>query len=157
MKDLKIGDRVRVANGRYSDVVLFTHRDEKHQGRFVEILTENGPTLRLTNGHYLHVNSKLMPAHSAKPGDVLRDGRNEATSFGFIVRNVRSVVDRGLYNPQTIHGDIIVNGIISNAFTEAIQPFLARSLMKAVSLLYRVGMISELSAGSLFKYGKSWN
>ena len=157
MKDLKIGDRVRVANGKYSDVILFTHRDEEHIGRFVEILTENGPTLRLTNGHYLYVNHKLTPAHSVKPGDILKDGTNEVPSSGFVVRNVRSVVDRGLYNPQTIHGDIVVNGIISSTFFEAVQPSLARTLMKPVSLLYRMGLISESSAGSLFKHGASWN
>ena len=123
----------------------------------MEILTEKEPTLRLTNGHYLYVNNKLMPAHSVKVGDTLKDGSNEPPSPGFIVRNVRSVVDRGLCNPQTMHGDIVVNGIVSSTFTEAIEPSPARTLMRPVSLLYQMGLISEMTVGSLFKYGASWN
>ena len=46
----------------------------------------------------------------------------------------------GLYNPHTMDGDIVVNGIKTSTYTAAIEPSLAHSLLWPVRMLYRLGV-----------------
>ncbi len=125
MDELAVGDRVSVGAGLYSEVFMFTHklRDLKHE--FVSITTAAGAALRLTEGHYLPVNGEYVPASNAKMGDYvsLADG-----SLSRIV-GIELVQDSGLYNPQTTHGDIVVDGIRASTYTTAVQPNMAHALL----------------------------
>ena len=39
---------------------------------------------------------------------------------------VTRVVAEGLYNPQTMHGDIVVDGVLASVYTAAVAPALVR-------------------------------
>ena len=151
MRDLKIGDKIKTSRGQFSDVILFTHKGEKHVGMFIQIKMENGKIVKATRGHYLYVNGRLAPAHSVKAGDTLRGWSDEIDGGKLLVRQVRRVREEGLHNPQTIDGDILVNGVSFSTFTTAIHPWMARNLMKPVSMLYQLGLASEAWIGSIFK------
>ena len=45
----------------------------------------------------------------------------------------------GLYNPQTLSGDIVVNGIKASTYTAAIAPSLAHAALWPVRMMYRLG------------------
>ncbi len=47
--------------------------------------------------------------------------------------------DSGLFNPHTMQGDIVVNGIKTSSFTTLVAPALAQSLMWPVRMLYSLG------------------
>ncbi len=98
MRDVEIGDRVKVAPGVYSPVFMFTHRVPGARGPFVQISTSDGASVGLTAGHFLHVNGELTPAKSVRVGDFLQNGNGVAVQ----VRTVEVIIKKGLFNPQTV-------------------------------------------------------
>ena len=135
--DLRIGDRVKVAHGEFSEVFFFSHRHPDTLTNAIHIETSI-PELALTlsKDHLLYVNGKLTPASSVRVGDIL-----EAHHKNLVTVTVKSVLlqkMQGLYNPNTQHGDVIVNKIRSSAHTATIHPVVARALLSPLSLAYRV-------------------
>lgn len=131
MQDLVVGDRVLASVGVYSHVFGFTHKLPRSQNssEFVRLcIGENNSHLLLTSNHYIYLNGELQTSSSAQIGDILSlgDGRFAA------VTSVGREMDFGLYNPQTLHGDIVVNGIVASTYTRAIDARIAHTALAAV-------------------------
>lgn len=133
MDDLHVGDRVAVGGGAFSDVYLWTHRDAAASPPLVRLATAGGASLRLTPGHLVYVAAtassgaptplpRLVAAADVAIGDALvLDGPAAANaSTGRVVVAVAREAGAGLYNPQTLHGDIVVNGIRCSTVTAAV-------------------------------------
>lgn len=133
MADLSIGDRVYTGNGLYSDVFMFTHKLSESQHRFLHIGTASGSKLKVTPGHYLYVNGNLAPAKAIALGDMLElaDGSSEP------VTQVSEVEASGLYNPQTLNGDIFVDGVKASTYTTAVAPAIAHAALSPLRALYK--------------------
>ena len=116
MSELSIGDRVAVGGGKFSEVIMFSDRIVNDHFEFVEVQAGSS-VLRATSGHYIYASGRYIPAGEVKVGDALElvDGTHRA------VTSVKTVMDKGLYNPQTVHGDIIVNGVRAATFTPTFQ------------------------------------
>lgn len=141
MSALQIGDRVKVADATFSDVFMFTHKLADAANDFVVVQTSSGAELSLTAGHYLYVNGALVAAGTIRVGDVVES----ATGERLAVTSVRFRTMDGLYNPQTIHGDIIVNGIRASTFTTAVQPSAAQALLAPLRAMYaRLGFLTAV-------------
>lgn len=137
MHQVAIGDRLHVGNGHYSPVFMFTHKLSHIEATFVKLETETGHIVRLTPGHYLYVNGLLASAETVKPGDVLILGHGHHT----MVTNVSQLTSRGLYNPQTVHGNIVVDGVLASTYTRAVRPTTAHALLAPLRALYdRLGL-----------------
>lgn len=124
MNELVIGDEVLVKSGVYSPVFMFTHRTGSVRYMFLKVSTES-LSITLTRGHYLYVNGKLAMAESVRVGDTViewdgGDGK---------VTKVERLWDNGLYNPQTISGDIVVDGIVASCYTVRVEPEIAHALL----------------------------
>lgn len=118
MEELAVGDRVLSSVGLYSEVFGFTHklpRTESFREFMGLAIGENEFLLRATASHYIYLNGNLRAAGEARIGDFvnLGDGRMAA------ITSVKKEMGYGLYNPQTIHGDIVVNGVVSSTYTQA--------------------------------------
>ncbi len=140
MVDLDIGDRVAVGNGQYSKVFMFTHRLPDVVSEFVQLTAVNGAVLRATEGHYLYVNSKYIAAGDVQVGDLLHldDGRRAA------VASISRVNDAGLFNPQTLHGDIVVNGFQASTYTTFVRPTLAHAALAPMRAVFaRLGLVCD--------------
>lgn len=142
MKEVVIGDRVKVAQGVFSDVFMFTHKDSSTVHSFVTLKTAAGSSVSATEGHYIYVNGNLAMAKSVKVGDVLELGNGANT----IVTSVEMSRKTGLFNPQTVHGDIIVDNVRASTFTRTIKPAVAQVMLSPLRLLYHV---TGLSGGFL--------
>lgn len=64
--------------------------------------------------------------------------------------SVRKVEKEGLYNPQTVHGDIVVDGIVASVYTEAVQPRVAHAMLAPMRAVrdefgWSVGHLREMS------------
>jgi Hint module len=141
MQDLKIGDVVRTGTGNLgSPIFIFSHADPTIQSEFVQMTTSFGQRLTLTPTHILYCNGRnLTAARDVRLGDMLE----AATSFGSnatMVTHIEYVQSKGLYNPHTLHGDIVVDGIVTTTFTTAVEPRLAQTLLAPFRLLYRIGV-----------------
>lgn len=137
MSDLVVGDRVSVGKNQFSEVFMFTHKLSSVQYDFVQLETASGNALRLTDGHFLPINGEYLPAKHASVGDelILADG-----SVSDIV-SISSVQDYGLFNPQTTHGDIVVDGIQASTYTTAVSPNMAHALLAPLrTICSRFGM-----------------
>lgn len=132
MSDLVIGDVIAVGDGEYSEVFMFTHKLSDVQETFVQLSAAAGQRIRLTPGHFIPINGVYTPAHAAKVGDVVQLADGVTSS----IVAVDTVVDTGLYNPQTAHGDIIVNGVRASTYTTAVAPAAAHALLSPLRALF---------------------
>lgn len=137
MDQLKAGDKVAVGHGQYSEVYFFSTQMTEAQSKFISLTTSNlGSPLTLTGGHFLYVNDVLSPAQDVKAGDVLTQEDGSKVK----VLAVSSQWSSGLFNPHTMHGDIIVDGILTSTYTTAIHPTLAHALLSPLRALKSVGI-----------------
>jgi hypothetical protein len=136
MSHLAVGDTVRVSRASFSKVILFTHSDESATTEFVRIETSSGQTLSASPGHYVYSNSKMIIASDVKEGDVMYDERPTG-NLSTIVTVTKTSRERkqGLYNPHTIDGDIVVNGLRTSTFTAAISPLVGKLLLFPLKVL----------------------
>jgi desert hedgehog len=132
MDELSVGDRVKAGNNLYSDIFMFMHKIPAVRTIFVVIRTFSGQTITLTPGHFIYLNNALVDSASAKVGDKIYLGSGAVS----VVSSVSRTVEAGLYNPQTLHGDIVVNGIIASTYTTALAPGTAHALLLPLRALY---------------------
>lgn len=146
MGELRVGDRVQVSSYEFSEVFVFTHRD-KHSSatRYVELTTSDNVSITVTGSHLIYVSGGVIQADDCRRGDKI------LTISGWkVVTAVRDVIARGLYNPQTLHGDIVVNGVVVSTFTTAVERHVASGMLSPLRALYRVGLTSETFWDRLF-------
>jgi hypothetical protein len=86
-------------------------------------------------GHYLYVNGELQTAGSVKVGDMLTLANGDKSA----VTEVSSQWAPGLYNPHTLTGDIVVDGILTSTYTDAVSPTLAHALLAPLRQMYASG------------------
>lgn len=136
MDALSIGDTVKVGAGEYSRVFMFTHKTAGARHAFVTLTTASGAALALTRGHYLYANGALVAAAAVRVGDVLALGDGRASP----VVQVGSAPGGGLYNPQTVHGDVVVDGVLASTYTTAVEPRLAHAALAPLRVLDWFGL-----------------
>jgi Hint module len=149
MDELQIGDRVKAARGIFSAVYMFSHKIADTVNSFVEISTSSGNILYVTPGHFIYINDVLSPSGTVRVGDSVLLGSDSRAR----VTSVRMVTKRGLYNPHTLHGDIIVNNVRASTYTTAIDPKIAHFALSVFRGIYRV-IGADASAG-IFHNGAS--
>jgi hypothetical protein len=131
MQDLAIGDRVQVAGWdgslRYEDVYMFTHRDRNQSGRAVELALASGHRLTLSPRHFVPVApeggapwaSRLVKAaNEIAVGDGIWHVDAAGVMLVSSVTGVRSGVSIGAFNPLTLSGVIVVDGVVASAHSD---------------------------------------
>lgn len=117
MKDLRVGDKVAVASGKYEPVYAFAVREPEQETQFLQIFTnqkEHAP-LEITPLHLVYKEGHAHPvqASTIKAGDVLY-GEDDAR---LTVQKVKSVFRTdGAYAPLTASGKIMVDGIQASTY-----------------------------------------
>lgn len=132
LDSIKAGDRVRTGADSFSEVYFFTHKEPIGHYEFVKIRAHSGHELRASAGHYIYASGALRPASQVRLGDELSLGSGETTT----VAEVSEIVATGLFNPQTIQGDIVVDGVVSSTYTTAVEPRIAHASLLPARLLY---------------------
>lgn len=134
MRDVEIGDSVHVGGGKYSEVFMFTHRDAGTDAVYVEITVASGDKVMVTASHFMYAAKGVVQAGSIEMGDGMEmdDGRVE------IVVKRELVSGKGLYNPQTVHGDVAVSGFRASTYTTFVQTGVAHSLLAPLRAMYRI-------------------
>lgn len=135
MDNLQIGHRVQTGPSRYSTVFSWTHRSPQIEAEFVRLHTSLRSPLVLTPSHYVYNGiGRLVLARFIKIGDSLigGDGSN------LTVHSIDYVRMKGLYNPQTMDGDIVVNDALVSTYTQAIKPTAAHAFLAPVRAFSRL-------------------
>lgn len=162
MSRLEIGDRVRVSvDGTLSDVFMFTHKRSSGLYPFLKISTEGGHSITLSPSHYIYASSLLKPAGNVVVGDTLEVVvAGGPARMSDTVTSIKHVVEEGLYNPQTLQGDIIVNGVRASTYTSAVHPVVAhrvalapfRLLWSLTGLDFSAGLLHNGKLGSAYSW-----
>eukprot|EP00188_Purpureofilum_apyrenoidigerum_P001057 Plantae.Rhodophyta-Purpureofilum_apyrenoidigerum.ctg154.p1 GENE.Plantae.Rhodophyta-Purpureofilum_apyrenoidigerum.ctg154~~Plantae.Rhodophyta-Purpureofilum_apyrenoidigerum.ctg154.p1 ORF type:complete len:573 (-),score=49.40 Plantae.Rhodophyta-Purpureofilum_apyrenoidigerum.ctg154:70-1788(-) len=141
MQDVGVGELVRVADGKYSPIYTWSHRDVLCLAKFLAFETE-ATSLAVTAGHYIVANQTLVAASHVQVGDLL------TLSNGSQARIVRrnEIVLQGLYNPHTLQGTIVVNECLVSTYTTAVNPTMAHMLLAGPRLLFRLGFLDILGS-----------
>lgn len=139
MWEVRIGDIVRVSPAAFSEVYMFTHNIQNITSQFIQIATTES-VLELSSDHYLYLNGSLSAAKNARVGDLVQSSKGSHVA----VVSVGTVLRKGLFNPQTIHGDIVVNGIVASTYTAASPALLAHVLSWPFRFVYSMGLRSAL-------------
>lgn len=173
------GELVTMSDGRHlaietlkeGDVLLggevftFSHHDS-HARAFVVVLEYREGShvgrLRATPGHMVYRmwarredgldGKELVRAADVERGDMLvgADGK------GRMVRRIRREVAKGLYNPHTVSGDLVVGGVLVSCFTETLRPQVASVALLPFRALHELG-IRWTGRGLSWLLGGSWN
>lgn len=144
MRDIGLGDVVLVSHNpdTYSAVYFLSHADPSVRAPAIRIetaATRKSP-FSASPGHLVHVvpanqresEAILMPMSKVKVGD-----RVLAVGEWTKVEKVTRTVQQGRFNPHTLHGDIVVNGVMASSFTTAIHPHVADVLLLPFRMAYR--------------------
>jgi uncharacterized protein YkwD len=112
MKNLAIGDFVKVAGNEFSEVYSFGHYDSISEASYLSIDTGLTKPLIISKNHLLFVQGRAVAASEVKIGDMLRLGNGLEVA----VRKITSIQDTGLYAPFTKAGTIEVNNVIASCY-----------------------------------------
>ncbi|PXF40307.1 Desert hedgehog protein A [Gracilariopsis chorda] len=150
MADLEAGQHIQHdEHGASSPVFLFTHRTLKREQWFYRISTASGHAVSITGNHYLYVNERLVAAHAVQVGNVVR-----TMSGPSAVVKVERVKDVGLYAPHSLHGDVVVDGIVCSSYSRAVAPGLAHALLLPLRWFVRASGAREVLPGVFYEGGR---
>lgn len=144
IRDLNVGDEVRVDARSFSPVFFFSHRDsDARQQLFVDIRFDSNHSLMLSHGHYTRLaDGTLRAAANVRVGDAMRVAPRDACAAAAqlhvarVVSVQESVAD-GLFAPHTLAGDLVVNGVLVSSYTTAVAPVAAHRLLAPLRALWR--------------------
>jgi hypothetical protein len=111
MKDLSIGDNVRVEAGKYSQVYSFGHYDKEVMTEYLSINAGLSKPLIISDDHMVFVDNKAIPASTVKVGDRLTLVDGVAS-----VRSITRVVRTGAFAPFTKDGTVVVNDVVASSY-----------------------------------------
>lgn len=152
MDQLTSGMSVMHSQSGASKIFLFTHRAPlKRRQRFVRLTTACAHSVTLTASHYVReAGGSLVAAGAVAVADSLLtvDGPCDV-----IAKDV--VVQDGLYAPHSMHGDLVVGGVVVSSYSKAVHPRVAHALLAPVRWMVRsAGVVEPL--GSMFYNGADW-
>ena len=126
MKDLKVGQQIYTGyDGKhqiplYETVYSFGHHDKEAIADYLRITTTGVKNvLEITGTHLIFLDGKSEPvrADSLSVGDgLIYNSLQNATSQRVLVTRIQKVRRRGLYQPLTKDGTVVVDGIHASAY-----------------------------------------
>lgn len=145
ISSVKIGDYVHTGSGVFSPVYMFSHRIEEGSFDFVRIGFHGEQGLALSPGHLLYANDqRVTRAVDINVGDLITLGNGTMAK----VDRVTYLKSTGLYNPHTLNGDIVVDGVKTTVFTSAVEPSAANGLLAPMRAFYSL-FNADLTRGIL--------
>jgi len=124
IQHVRIGDRLLSysvhGEAFYDPVYMLGHKDPSTRATFISITARNNQTVRLTPDHYMvivrHGKTFDIPSQHVKVGDgmIVGPGRVET------VMTVSTVSSKGMYNPYTMSGRIVVDGVLASCHSSSL-------------------------------------
>jgi len=159
---LPAGSTVRVGAGAHSDVFGWSHRQTGGRHPYVRLTHGDGAAaaaaatrdLLLSPGHLVYANGVRVPARDVVVGDALTTP-GTATGVSRVVA-VGTAVAVGKVNPHTLHGDVVVDGVLVSTYTDALHPAVAHALLAPARTAYRAGLSAEPLGRLLYNGVPGW-
>lgn len=163
---LGVGTTVRTSASTTSDVFAWSHATTGGRHPFIAITTEAAvpigrgnvtvldgsvreAPLLVSPGHYVYVGQRLTTANAVAVGDTMTAGDGKP----LVVTAVARVSAAGLFNPHTLDGRIVVNGVLVSCYTRAVHPALAGALLAPVRWAYLAARWVGLTGRAAWRNG----
>lgn len=159
MDALALGTPVLAVHGSnttlavYSPVYFFSHADARAVTSMVRLTTASGAVSSASPGHLLGV----APVHGGGGVPVLTPAaavvaRRDTVAVAGGARSVVLSIDlvaaaEGLYNPHTLAGSVVVDGVVWSDLTTALPPAVGERLLAPLKGLWAVGGVRALRWG----------
>ena len=127
IENIEIGEYIKTQNG-WSRVYAWHMYTKKTSMEFVVVKHSKGK-LVLSDLHYIYVNNKLIVAKDIKINDTIVYKGEKVT-----VTEVSRKASKGIYNPYTINGKIIVNNINCSVYPH-LNPYIQHILTKFIRVM----------------------
>lgn len=150
MADLRIGDVIRVGREEFSAVFMFSHRSKRTRvERYVQLKVGDGREVTMTEGHMVRVKGKgYIRGGSIEAGELV-----ESVQGWEQVKEIERVEGWGLYSPQTVQGEIVVDDVICSTWSEEVGGSMGVGLMAPVRWLFGIGAVGESNFGGVLREG----
>lgn len=151
MRALRVGDEVLTANARgdkvFEPVTFFGHGDREAVTVMTQLELADHKVLHMSPRHFIpvcpingqkceyheHIHKYSKNLESNDYAFVSRDEKFELT----MVNKVSSVAKKGLFNPYTVSGKIIVNDVLASAHSEWIlDNYVPEALVRHLPAIY---------------------
>lgn len=131
MHSLRVGMSVKSASNSYSPVFMLSHSESAGKYPFISL-----NNLTVSAGHYVYTVEKgLIPARKVRIGyHLLTDSKSNNNIEK--VSTISHAREKGLFNPHTLDGTLVVNGYLTSTYTEAIPQSVCNSLLAPFRMLF---------------------
>lgn len=125
-----------------------TKTTQRKQYTYVRLHTRLEKPLVVTPSHYVYVyvydddsdTHRRQPRRQTKQAGTVRPGDHLIAAHDGSPLSVTDVdfikYDGGLYNPQTVDGDLVIDGIVVSTYTTAVEPNMAHALLAPVRAIF---------------------
>jgi len=134
MESLSIGDLIKVGPDQFEPVYSFGHLDPTTFGEFLEVQTETGDTIQLSEHHMIETDKdgNFVPASMLQINESVIFVNNKAQNS--LVKSINKIKYHGLYAPFTPSGKLLVNGISVSSFISLSNQFSHIRLAPGISM-----------------------
>ncbi len=151
IRDLSASQTLRTGRNSYSEVFMFSHYDRDVWAEFVTLhfvdrTANKSGALRASRGHYVYVrddaaSNLTRTAAKLRAMDTVTEGDSLLSRDGSLLRvaHIVSTWEQGLYNPHTVDGDLMVDGVRVSCFTTAVKQRTAMKVIQPLRVLYTNG------------------
>lgn len=142
IENIRLGDVVEsgVNQSSPTKVYLQTHADADAYSGFVRLHFDDGGTLTASGSHYVAVTKGDGPGILAMDELVVGSRLISYAGSSRLVVRVEWVWERGLYNPHTMSGYLIVEDTLVTSYTRALAVRSAHGVLAFPRALYRCGL-----------------
>ena len=133
MKNLKIGEMVFTPES--SPIFFFSHRDENAQSSFI-FLQSNRSSILLSPDHLIFIDGRFIQAKMVKIGSMAMDAAGNLMQ----ITATSTEWAKGLYNPHSMTGELIVDNFRVSCYTNAIRHEFAHALLAPLRAMYDMGL-----------------
>ena len=174
MTELQVGDKVRSGEDSFSEVYFFSHQLPKVMTTFVQITTHTTHKIEMSPKHFVvtskNCNSKTehMYAQDVEIGMCVLSKEKHGMALSRVIQ--KSLIrGEGLYNPFTMDGLIVVDGVQASAHSDwflddiaeplgltSVLPFIYQAVLTPARWMYHaVG--SDIARAELITYQETLN
>lgn len=112
MRNLRVGDKIRVGRDKFEAVYAFAKRNEDISAQYLRLIWKKSrESLDVSATHMIWSNGRMIPASQVRIGDFI--WVNDRVAFVSRIKNITHV---GAYAPLTFSGRIVVNGVLASTY-----------------------------------------
>lgn len=145
--EIKVGDFVLSHDG-FSEVYLLGHADNETLSDYVRITTNNGTSLRISREHFILSNGRYVYAKDVKKGDRL--------AYGETAVRIETEKAKGLWNPFTIAGTIVVDGILASCHSDWFLEELPTWMRPSTAIIPSIYQTAMAPARKIYHRNSAW-